>query len=151
MIGVIAASASMSRYTCDATCGSNVHIVSSFGLNRALRALYALAFFVHPGGVVLIVLPDAAIEVASQAADDGLVADVGGAEPAGREAAQMIRRLDQHDALAHALGLDRRDDAGRRAAVDDDVDRFGGDRAGPRPASDCQQRQKCNEDAISYA
>ena len=84
--------------------------------------MYAVARFVDPGGVVLIVLPDAVIEVARQAADGLLVADVGRAQAAGRQAAQMIRRLDEHDALAHPLGLNRRDDAGRRAAVNDDVD-----------------------------
>ena len=75
-----------------------------------------------PGGIVLIVLPDAVIEVARQAADGLLVADIGRPQAARREPAQVIRRLDEHDALAHPLGLNRRDDAGRRAAVNDDVD-----------------------------
>ena len=89
-----------------------------------MRGVVRVAGFVHPGGVVLVVLPDAVIEVARQAADRLLVADVGGTQPAGREPAEMLRRLDQDDGLAHPLRLNRRDDAARRAAVHDDIERF---------------------------
>ena len=64
---------------------------------------------------------DAAIELARQPADGLLVADVGGAQPAGGQSAEMPARLDEHDALAHPRGLHGGDDAAGRAAVDDDV------------------------------
>ena len=69
-------------------------------------------------------MPNAMIELARQPADRRLVADIGRPKPARRQPAQMIRRLDQHDALAHSLSLNRRDNSGRRSAVHDDVNRF---------------------------
>ena len=42
---------------------------------------------------------DAAVELAGDAADGLLVADVGGAQPAGGQSAEVPARLDQHDAL----------------------------------------------------
>ena len=62
-------------------------------------------------GIVLIVLADALVELAGDAADGRLVADVGGAQAAGGQAAEVLARLDQHDALAHAGRLNRRGDA----------------------------------------
>ncbi len=96
------------------------------------RSLEVGALLVFPARLVLIVSADAAVEVAGDAADGSLVADVGGAEAAGGHAAQVLARLDQHDGLAHAGGLDRRRDAARRAAVDDQIIRVFGRTAGGR-------------------
>ena len=54
-----------------------------------IAGVVRFALLMEPGGVVLIVLPDAAIEIACQSADDPLVADIGGAQAAGRESTEM--------------------------------------------------------------
>ena len=76
---------------------------------------------IFPVFLVLVVAADAAVEIAGDAADGSLVADVGGAQSAGGHAAQVLARLDQHDGLAHAGSLDCRRNAARGAAVDDQV------------------------------
>jgi hypothetical protein len=70
---------------------------------------------------LLVVPPDAVVELPREAADHGLVPRVGEAQAAAGEAAQVRVGADDHDGLAHACRLDRRHDAGRRRAVDDDV------------------------------
>jgi hypothetical protein len=89
-----------------------------------IAGVVRIACFTSPRGVVLVVAPDAAIEIVRQAADRLFVADVGGAEAAGGEPAEMFRRFDKRNILAHPRGLNRRDDAGRRAAVNDEVERL---------------------------
>ena len=84
-----------------------------------------LALLPGPRARLVVVLPDAVIEVAREAADHRLVAGVGEAKPAAREPAEMLVRADDHDGLPHALRLDRRDHAGGGAAVDHEVE-FGG-------------------------
>ena len=96
------------------------------GPGRVLAAVVAWpleirALLVFPVFLVLVVAADAAVEIARDAADGLLVADVGGAQSAGGHAAQVLARLDQHDGLAHAGRLDRRRNAARGAAVDDQV------------------------------
>ena len=61
------------------------------------------------------------VEVAGEAADDGLVAGVGQAEPAGGEAAEVFVRADDDDGFAHLAGLDGGGDGRAGAAVDDQV------------------------------
>src|SRR5437870_4043576 len=77
------------------------------------------AFFKRPARVKSIVLLDALIEFARDAADGLLVADIGGAQPAGGEAAEVLAWLDEDDRLAHACRLNGRADAAGGAAVDD--------------------------------
>ena len=64
---------------------------------------------------------DAAVELAGDAADGRLVADVGRPQAAGGQAAEALARLDQHHRLAHPRRLHRRRHAGGRAAVDHHV------------------------------
>ena len=49
------------------------------------------------------------------------VADIHGAQAAGRHAAQVLARLDDDDRFAHPRRLHRRDHAARRAAVDANI------------------------------
>ena len=86
---------------------------------QVLRALLEL-----PGFLTLVVLPHTPVELAGDAANGLLVADVGGTQPAAGQSAQVCARLDQQRRLAHALHLDGRRDASRRAAVDDDIGHF---------------------------
>ncbi len=92
---------------------------------RLSGAAVLVARLIFPSFGPSVVLSDAAIELARDAADHRLVADVGRAEAAGREPADVPARLDEHDRLAHAPRLHRRGDAPGRAAVDDDVERIG--------------------------
>ena len=89
------------------------------------RALAAIAVFgsllPFPGVIVLIVPPDAVIELPGQTADDLLAAGVGPAEPAGRQTAQMRVGADQDHRLAHFGHLHRRRHPGRGAPIDDHV------------------------------
>ena len=85
---------------------------------------------------LVVVLPDAMVELAGEAADDGLVAGVGEAEPARGEAAQMLVRADDDDGLAHALGLHRGGDRAGGAAVDEKV---GLARRRDRGKAECQR------------
>ena len=61
------------------------------------------------------------IELARDAPNCPLVADVGLAEPAGGQSANARGRLDDHDGPAHAFYLDGGGDPRGGAAVDDDV------------------------------
>ena len=56
----------------------------------------------HASGFV-VMLPDAVIELARKAADDGLVAGVGQAQSAAGEPAQVLLRADHEHGLAHRL------------------------------------------------
>ena len=99
--------------------------------HRAVFAIHsgrALAFaavfgflLLHPGGVLVVVLPHTVVKVTRETADHGLVARVGKAETAAAQAAEMLVRRDDDDALAHLLGLHGGDDSRAGAAVDDDV------------------------------
>ena len=77
-----------------------------------IAGVVLLASFAIPRGVVLIMLPNAMVEIAGQAADRRFVADIRRAKAAGRQAADVIRRLDQHHALAHPMSLNGGNDAG---------------------------------------
>ena len=97
--------------------------VERFGALALVAVL--LPLLPSPGLGLVVVLPDAMIELARKAADHGLVAGVGPAEAAGGEAAEMLLRADHDDGLAHPLGLHGGRDGARSAAVDDDVGRTG--------------------------
>ena len=79
----------------------------------------------RPRGGILVVLPDAAVEFASEAADGAFVADVGSTEAAGGETAEKLCGLDEDGGLAHARGLERGGDTAGGAAIDDDIGRGG--------------------------
>ena len=81
-----------------------------------------LALLPLPRLGLVVVLPDALVELAREAADDRLVAGVGEAEAAARQAAEVLVRADDDDGLAQALRLDGGDHAGGGAAVDDEVE-----------------------------
>ena len=87
-----------------------------------------LAGLVDPFRVLGVIFGDARIEFAGQSADRLLVADIGGAETAGGQAAEELRRLDQHGRPAFAGRLDGRGDAAGGSAVDDDI--LGGEGGG---------------------
>ena len=91
-------------------------------------ALVLLAALVDPGRGLRVVRRDPLVERARQPADRGLVADVGVAEPARREAPEPLPGLDQDDGAAHVPRLDGGDDTGSRAAVDDEIESLGGGR-----------------------
>ena len=78
-----------------------------------------------PGLWPLVMLPHAPIELACQAPDRLLVANVGGPESAAGQSAQMFAGLDQDGDLTHPLHLDRCRDTGGSSSVDDDVGRGG--------------------------
>ena len=80
-----------------------------------------LARLIFPGFGLLVMLLDAAIEFAGDAADHLLVADVGPAQAAGGESAEMRAGVDDDGRLAHTNYLDGGGDSGGRRAVDDDV------------------------------
>lgn len=79
------------------------------------------AFLPFPGFGFLVVFPDAVVEVAGEAADDGFVACVGEAEAARGEAAEVFIWADDDGGFAHFFGLDGGDDACAGAAVDDEI------------------------------
>jgi hypothetical protein len=66
-------------------------------VHRLAAGAVARGWLPIPRRGVVIVLLDGPVEVAGQAADGGLVADVGLAEAAGREAAHAPGWLDQDD------------------------------------------------------
>jgi hypothetical protein len=103
-----------------------------FAVHRG-RALSLVAVFlallVHPRLGLLVVLPDAVVEVAREAADHALVARVGEAEAAARQPSEVLVGADDDGRLSHLLRLDRGDDARRGSAIDQEVGRFFG-RAG---------------------
>src|SRR6185436_20776639 len=85
---------------------------------RALALVAVLvALLVDPRLGLLVVLPDAVIEVAREAADHALVAGVGEPEAAAREAAQVLVGADDDRRPSHLLRLDRGDDARRRPSI----------------------------------
>ena len=96
----------------------------------AVRTLgeVSLARLMDPLGGVGVIRADARVEFAGDAADGLLVADISGAEAAGGQAAEELRRLDEHGRPAFAGRLDGRGDAAGGAAVDDDV--LGGEGGG---------------------
>ena len=76
---------------------------------RALAAVAVLRPLLPPPGLrPLVVLPDAVVELAGQAADDCLVAGVGPAQAAAGEPAQVPVGRDDDHRLAHPGGLHRR-------------------------------------------
>ena len=88
----------------------------SFGLVIALRLPF-------PMRRVVVVRADAAVELAGDAAEGPLDADVRLAEAARRQSADAGRRLQNHDILqSHALGLHGCRNPRRRATVDDEVE-----------------------------
>ncbi len=70
-------------------------------------------------------LVKAVVKLPRQSADDRLVARVGEAQPARRQAAQVLVGRDDDDRLAHFLDLHGGGDGGGGAAVDDDVSSAG--------------------------
>ena len=64
---------------------------------------------------------NALVKLTTQSADGSFAAGVGCAQSAGGETAKVFARLDQDCRLAHLRRLNRRDDTGTGAAVDDDI------------------------------
>ena len=119
------ASSSMSRRMRSATWGSKSHISASLLRRAGLWKLLARLEF--PGLRPLVIAADALVEAAGQPADRPLIPNVGGTEPARSQPADVPARLDEHDAVMHAGDLNRRRHAGRRPAIDHDIEM-------PRPA-----------------
>ena len=100
--------------------------------HRALRAVdgrralplvaVLLALLPLPRLGLVVVLPDAVVELARQAADDRLVAGVGEPEAAARQPAEMPVRADDDDASCPAALPAPRQSRRLSAAVDDDVE-----------------------------
>jgi len=94
---------------------SKIHIVRSVPSIAAVPcprlAIFGLLLPL-PDAVLLVVSPDAMVELAGQTPDDFLAARVGPAEPAGRETAQVLLGTDQNHGLAHLGDLHRCDHAG---------------------------------------
>ena len=80
-----------------------------------------LARLPAPGVAARIVQRHAVIEFARDAADGGLVADVGRAEPAGSQPAQVFAELGDDRGFAHARRLHRRRHSARRGPVNAQV------------------------------
>lgn len=80
-----------------------------------------LAFLLTPGGVILVMLPGAMIELAGKASDDFFFAGVRPAETTRGKAAEVFIRGDNDDGFAHLFGLHRSDDSRAGATVDDDL------------------------------
>ena len=74
-----------------------------------------------PGLALVVVQPDAVVEVPGEAADDFLFAGIGPAEATGTEAAKVFVGGDDDDGLAHLFGLHGGGHSGGGAAVDEDV------------------------------
>lgn len=81
---------------------------------------------------LLVVLPNAVVELAGQATDDRLVAGIGPAQPGRRETTKVNLRAYERHAPAEPRRLHRRNHTGRRSAIDDHLarDRVGGWRLG---------------------
>ena len=114
------ASASMWWKTASATCGSKPHMVS-LSTRVFARLRYWSQGLPGPGIGLRVVAVNPPVELAGHAADGFLVADVGAAQAAGGQPAEVSARLDEHDAAAHARRLHGRGDAARGAAVDDHI------------------------------
>ena len=91
---------------------------------RRTLPLVAVLFALLPGprARLLVVLPDPVVELARQAADDGLVAGVGEPEASAREAAQMPVWTDDDHGLSETAGLDGGDHAGGGSAIDHQIE-----------------------------
>ncbi len=68
-----------------------------------------------------VVFRDPLIKLAREAADRRFVADVGRPQPAAGQSADMLPRLDEHHALAHAGGLHGGGGSAGGPTVNDDV------------------------------
>ena len=103
-----------------------------FGAGVAVRFAgeVSVAGFLLPLGGVGVELEDGGVELAGDAADGFFIADVGGAESAGGEAAEELGGFNEDGGAAHAGGLDGGGDACGGAAVDDDVEGVGGGEGG---------------------
>jgi len=92
-------------------------------------------FFEGPGFFLVVMLAETFVELAGETADGGLVADVGGAQPAAGEPAEVAAEAQQRHGAAHARRLHRRGDAAGGGAVHADVAgdalRVGGDQGVP--------------------
>ena len=95
-----------------------------------LRPPYSASVGFFQAAGLLVVQEDAVIELAGHAADGRLVADVGGTESAGGQAARCRPGSTSTDGLAHPRHLHRRRHAAGGAAIDDDVVTVGGHRGG---------------------
>jgi len=119
-----------------------------FAVNRrgALSFVAVLLFFLPaPGLRAVVVLPDAVVELAGEAADHGFIAGVGKAKAAAGEAAQVFVGADDDGGFAHAFGLHGGDDPRAGAAVDDQIGRGGGGRQ-----VGGQTQPGCNQEANSF-
>ncbi len=101
---------------------------------RGALALVAIFFplLPAPGSVVLVVPPDAVVELASQPADHLLAPGVGPTEASACQAAQMPFRRDKDHGPAGPRRLDRGRHPGGSAAVDHQVVGFFSRRSGCR-------------------
>ncbi len=124
------------------------------GLVERLRALalvaVLLALLPAPGFGLVVVLPDAMVELAGKAADDGLVAGVGPAQPAGGEPAQVPLRADHDDGLTHPSGLHRGRDCAGRTAVNEEVRLARGGESGEGERHYGQKETANGDDHLSY-
>ena len=109
------------------------------GQSRAAGALLEIIFapLKSPGLVARIMLSDAMVNLAGDAADGRFVADVGGAQAARSHAAEMKAELGDDRGFAHARRLHRGHHPGGRAAIDAEVgfDDVRGTKRDDRPAA----------------
>ncbi len=101
-----------------------------------------------PGFGKVIVFAQPPVELARKPANCLLIADVGCAQAAGTDPAEVPARVDKADGLAHRRGLHRRDHTGGGPAVDHDVEasRFGCRRVGaPRQVRGKQAHHRADE------
>src|SRR5262249_21011654 len=99
----------------------NVRLEGPHGVVGRAVAVVILALAGLPRLRPVVVLFHPLVEFAGDAADDCLVPRVGPPQPAGGHAADVLRRLDQYDRIAHACRLDRGGHAPSRSAVDTNV------------------------------
>ena len=89
---------------------------------HALTLIFeSLAFLVSPCFGFLVVKVELVVVFARQAAEDGVVADVGPAEAAAGEAAEVAVLGNEDGGFAHARGLHCGDDTAGGVSIDDDV------------------------------
>jgi hypothetical protein len=93
------------------------HRVVFLGLFAAAAGTIVLGLLVFPGRRVGVVLANSLIALAAAATDGPLVADVGRAEAAGGESAEVLGRLDDDSRFAHPPGLHAGHHPAARAAV----------------------------------
>src|SRR5215471_2840242 len=107
---------------CDVRLEDPHRALLSVNRRRALPLIaILLALLPLPGRGSVIMLPDAAVKLARQTADDRFVASVSETQTAAGEAAQMLVRRDDDDRLAHPFCLYRRRDRRGSAPVNDQV------------------------------